>query len=94
MNSSSFAGALAANARRDVHAHAARMRRAYRDSFLVGHGCRLCPRIDIPADAPGGDRERRAAALWRLHWHRMRRQRRSTGRRALDRRGATKRDDA
>ena len=69
------AGALVANANRDVFAHAANMRRSYRASFDNGHSCSLCPRIDIPPTVASRDRERRSKALWDLHWRRMRRHR-------------------
>jgi len=63
---------LASAARRDTDAHAAMMRRALRDRFLEGHDCRLCPRIDIPEGISDRDRQKRAERLWKLHWERMR----------------------
>jgi len=67
-------GGLAANAQRDTKAHAEMMRRAIQDGYQTGHDCRLCRRIDIPADITPEERQRRAHALWQLHWARMRRQ--------------------
>ena len=46
-------------------------RDAYRLSFLQGHGCAACPRIEIPADVPDLERHRRAALLRRLHFARL-----------------------
>jgi hypothetical protein len=79
MKTYSRIGGLTAAARRDNDRHAAFMRRAFRESFRTGHRCRLCPEIEIPADVSPHDREQRAAALWQLHWERMR-ARRARGR--------------
>lgn len=46
-------------------------RDTFRDSFLTGHDCKVCPRIDVPADLPLPERERRAAVLHRLHYERI-----------------------
>lgn len=51
-------------------------RSAYRRSFEMGHGCALCPRIEIPAALPEEERSRRAAALRKAHFARMGMQRR------------------
>jgi hypothetical protein len=72
MKSAARVGGLSATARRDNDRHASLMRRAYRTSFLGGHACRLCPRVDIPSAVADRDRRKRADALWQLHWIRMR----------------------
>lgn len=46
-------------------------RAAFTGSFLTGHGCKVCPRIDVPIDLPLPERERRAEALRRLHYQRV-----------------------
>ena len=46
-------------------------RTAFRDSFLAGHGCKVCVRIAIPSDLPLSERERRAEALRKLHFARI-----------------------
>jgi hypothetical protein len=64
-------GALAANARHDGLEITAKARKLYQDSFLNGHGCKICPRIDIPDDLPDQERQRRADSLRKLHFARM-----------------------
>lgn len=45
-------------------------RRTYASSFADGHGpCSLCgPRVDVPADLPQFERQRRSAALRSAHF--------------------------
>lgn len=47
-----------------------RARQTFRDSFLTGHGCKVCPRIDIDPALPLHERQRMADAMWQLHWTR------------------------
>lgn len=64
-------GAYAALARNDATEINAKARQVYRDSFQVGHECRLCPRIDIPPDLPEAERSRRSETLRRAHYARL-----------------------
>lgn len=50
----------------------AKAREAFRASFLTGHGCRVCPRVEIPADLPLRERQRRGEALYSAHYVRVR----------------------
>jgi len=61
-------GGFSTAARYDSRAQNAKARRVYRDSFESGHGCHLCPRIDIDPSLPPEERRRRAEALRRLHF--------------------------
>ena len=43
-------------------------RSRFESSFAEGHGCRICgPRVEIPADLPEAERERRGQALRKIH---------------------------
>jgi len=66
--------ALSRWAKEDPVAGTARARQAFKDSFANGggHQCKVCPRIDIPPDLPEAERLRRAAALRKLHFIRLR----------------------
>jgi hypothetical protein len=46
-------------------------RSTFTDSFRVGHGCSVCPPIEIPIDLPANERARRAAVLRKLHYTRV-----------------------
>lgn len=48
-----------------------RARSTFRDSFLAGHGCSVCPRREIPEDLPLTERTRRANALRKAHYIRI-----------------------
>lgn len=61
-------GGLTKAALYDSRAATAAARAAFLDSFLEGHGCKVCSRIDIPFDLPPGDRLRRAEALRKRHF--------------------------
>ncbi len=61
-------GGLAKSATHDGREGTAAARIAFRDSFLDGHECKVCTRIDIPPDLPGHERRRRAEALRRRHY--------------------------
>lgn len=64
-------GALVALSRNDPVEINAKARQVYRDSFSTGHECRICPRIDIPADLPEAERTRRADTIRRAHYARI-----------------------
>lgn len=49
----------------------ARARQVYRDSFRLGHSCRLCPPFTMPAGLPDREVTRRAEALRQAHYARM-----------------------
>jgi hypothetical protein len=65
-------GGLSRAARHDPREIGRRAHETWRASFLQGHECGLCERIDIPADAPPQERARRGEALFRLHMQRVR----------------------
>jgi hypothetical protein len=46
-------------------------RQRFIESFREGHDCRVCPRVELPADLLPAERERRAEALRRLHYARV-----------------------
>ena len=50
----------------------AKARQAFRDSFLTGHSCKVCPEVTIPADLSLHERQRRADALHQAHYVRVR----------------------
>jgi hypothetical protein len=50
----------------------AKARQTFRDSFLTGHRCKVCPPVEIPADLALPERRRRADALHRAHYVRVR----------------------
>jgi hypothetical protein len=64
-------GGYATSATHDPLAINEKARAIYKDSFRDGHGCAVCPRIDIPADLPEAERLRRAEALRSLHFGRL-----------------------
>ena len=64
-------GGLVTAATHDGLAQTARAREVYRDSFLDGHFCKVCPSVVIPPDLPEFERHRRAQALRRAHFARM-----------------------
>lgn len=62
-------GGLTYAAQNDVHASTARARAAKAAKWLSGHGCEVCgPRIEVPADLPLEERQRRASALRKRHY--------------------------
>lgn len=69
-------GGLSTASRIDTAARARRGQAALALSFANGHGCKLCPRIDIPPNLPERERARRAETLKTLHFTRLARQRR------------------
>lgn len=50
----------------------AKARSAFRDSFLTGHQCKVCPPVAIPANLLPEERQRRADALHAAHYVRIR----------------------
>jgi hypothetical protein len=64
-------GGLTTAARHGGTAATQAARDTYRQSFREGHGCRVCPRVDIPFDLPDDERERRGEYLRRAHFARM-----------------------
>ena len=64
-------GGLARSAQYDGREVTANARRVFRDSFLVGHTCKVCKPTIIPAELAHSERERRAEALRRLHYARV-----------------------
>ena len=65
-------GGLTRAAQYDGTVVTAKARQAFRDSFLTGHACRVCPEITIPADLPLAERQRRGEALHQMHYVRIR----------------------
>ena len=64
-------GGLSRAAQYDGLQVTAKARETFRTSFLDGHSCKVCPRIDVPVDLSGPERDRRAEALRRLHYQRV-----------------------
>lgn len=64
-------GGYATAARHDTRAINAKARATFRESFALGHGCALCPRVDLPVDLTDTERARRGEALRRLHYGRL-----------------------
>jgi hypothetical protein len=50
----------------------AKARATFRESFLTGHTCKVCPPVTIPDDLPQQERQRRADALHSAHYLRVR----------------------
>ncbi|HUG29247.1 MAG TPA: hypothetical protein VMQ65_01860 [Candidatus Limnocylindria bacterium] len=63
--------AYAANARHDGRAITAQARATYRESFLTGHSCRVCPATALPSDLSTTERARRGEMLRRAHYARL-----------------------
>lgn len=63
--------AYATNARHDGRAITAQARATYRASFEQGHGCAVCPTVQLPADLSAVERSRRADLLRRAHYGRL-----------------------
>lgn len=64
-------GGFARAAMYDGREMTAAARQRFIDSFLVGHQCKVCPAVTLPADLLPGERERRAEALRRGHYARV-----------------------
>jgi hypothetical protein len=58
-------------ARYDGREMTAAARRRFAESFLEGHGCRVCPTVAMPDGLLPGERARRAEALRRAHYARV-----------------------
>lgn len=65
-------GGLTRAALYDGVAVTAKARQTFRDSFLLGHQCKVCPSVSIPIDLPLEERRRRADALHAAHYVRVR----------------------
>jgi hypothetical protein len=50
----------------------AKTRQTFRESFLIGHSCKVCPSVNIPAELSLSERQRRADALYSAHYERIR----------------------
>lgn len=64
-------GAHVTNLRHDGLALTDAARAKYRASFLDGHDCKVCPRIEIDPSLPLPERERQAMHLRKLHFARL-----------------------
>lgn len=64
-------GGLSRSARYDGQTVTLEARSTFAESFLFGHECSACEPISIPASLPREERERRAAALKKLHYTRI-----------------------
>lgn len=64
-------GGLTRSATHDGLTVTTKARGTFAASFLDGHGCSVCPAVDVPAELPAAERERRAAVLRRLHYTRI-----------------------
>lgn len=70
------AGRIGGRARWIHHPHAPEgifdeAQRRFRLSFLIGHGCRACPQIDLDPTLSDEDRRLAAERLRRLHYQRL-----------------------
>lgn len=65
-------GGLTRSALYDGREVTAKARQAFRDSFLIGHTCKVCPQVTIPLDLAVAERQRRADALHQAHYVRVR----------------------
>lgn len=68
-------GGLAASAVTDTVARAQKGQAGFRARFAYGHECAICPPVAIPSELPVAERERRADAIFRLHFARLARRR-------------------
>jgi hypothetical protein len=64
-------GGLTFAANNNVHASAAHARAAQLASYVNGHQCKVCPPTVIPDDLPPAERQRRSAALRKVHMKRL-----------------------
>jgi hypothetical protein len=83
-------GGMTPAARNDTRRRALTGQSAFRASFADGHGSRVCPLVEIPADLDIDDRQRRANILYRMHFVRIamqRKRRRPRGSAPVNERG-------
>jgi len=64
-------GAYVQHERHDPRITSQIARDTFAASFLTGHGCTLCPTVDLDTNLPDGERQRRADMLRRGHYARM-----------------------
>lgn len=64
-------GAYVQHERHDPRITSQAARDTFAASFLSGHGCAVCPTVELSASLPGAERERRADMLRRGHYARM-----------------------
>lgn len=64
-------GGLTFSATNDTAALSSAGRTAFRASFQNGHECAACPPVTIATDISEDERDRRADALYRLHFARL-----------------------
>jgi hypothetical protein len=64
-------GAFVTHSRYDPEWLTRRARTTFRDSFLNGHGCKVCPRTVLPLGLTEAERRRRGEALRRAHYLRL-----------------------
>ena len=64
-------GGLAKAARYDGLEGTAKARATYDAHWVNGHGCAVCPRVEITADLPATERERRGRKLREAHFIRL-----------------------
>lgn len=68
-------GGMTFAAQNDTKAFSRTGRLAFRETFQNGHGCKLCPQVDIPSNLEEAERDRRADFLYRVHFTRLAQQR-------------------
>jgi hypothetical protein len=64
-------GGLVRSATHDGQTVTQKARGTFAASFLDGHSCAVCPSVEIPPELAAPERERRAAALKKLHYTRI-----------------------
>jgi hypothetical protein len=64
-------GGFATAAGHDSRAINAKARSTYRESFRIGHRCKLCPAFLMPEGLPESEVDRRSKALRRAHYVRL-----------------------
>jgi hypothetical protein len=64
-------GGYSRAARHDGELMTRKARQTFALSFLSGHGCKVCPRVDLPASLTDAERARRGEALRRAHYTRV-----------------------
>lgn len=70
-------GGLTFSATHDTKVFSTQGRKAFRESFSRGHGCDACETVTFPDDLDAREKQRRADALYRLHFANLARRRRT-----------------